>query len=119
MDQRFLIPIGWVPDTDQKVLIHINFGICGAMAQKFLVPIFAVRGAMDQKFLIIICCLGSHGSDISDPYLLDSRFTDQKFLILVSVEPWVRNFWSLYLLSGSDISDPYYLLFGKPWTRDF
>ena len=31
MDQIFLIPICWVPDTDQKFLIHINFVICGAM----------------------------------------------------------------------------------------
>ena len=30
-------------------------GICEAMDQKFLVPIFAVRGAMDQIFLIHSC----------------------------------------------------------------
>ena len=53
MDQIFLIPISWVPDTDQKFMIHINFGICGAMDQKFLIPM-----------------LGSHGSEISDPKLL-------------------------------------------------
>ena len=86
MDQRFLIPICWVPDTDQKYLIHIIFGVCGDTVQKFLVPIFAVRGAIDHKFLIliIICCLGSHGSDVTDPYLLGSRYTDQKLLIHIN-----------------------------------
>ena len=52
-----------VTDKDQKFLILIHFvwwkwigvGICEAMDQKFLVPIFAVRGAMDQIFLIHSC----------------------------------------------------------------
>ena len=81
MDQKFLI------------LIIMNFAVWGAMDQTFLIPIFWVPDT-DQKFLIHIN--------------------------LVSVEPWIRNFWSLYLLLGSDISDPYYyLLFGEPWTRHF
>ena len=85
MDQIFLTPISWFPDTDRKFLIHINFGI-------WIRSIFAVRGAMDQIFLTPI----SWVPDTDQKFMIHINFgicgaMDQKFLIPMLGEQWIRS----------------------------